>query len=135
MRPERAEVTVSRTGALKVDRVVAAVDVGRQIVNLSGAEGQIQGSIIDALSAAWYQEAVMEKGRMVKGNFAEYQMLRMPDVPAKIEINFLLSDNNPTGLGEPGIPPLAPAVANAIFVATGKRVREFPFSKIDLSWT
>lgn len=130
-----AEVTVSKAGALKVDRVVAAVDVGRQIVNLSGAEGQIQGSIIDALSAAWFQEAVLERGRMVKGNFAEYAMLRMPDAPAKIEIHFLRSDNNPTGLGEPGIPPLAPAVANAIFAATGKRIREFPFSKTNLSWT
>lgn len=130
-----AEVTVSKTGALKVNRVVAAVDVGRQIVNLSGAEGQIQGSIIDALSAACYQEAVLERGRMVRSNFADYPLLRLPDTPSKIEIHFLRSDNNPTGLGEPGIPPLAPAVANAIFVATGKRIREFPFSKADLSWT
>jgi isoquinoline 1-oxidoreductase beta subunit len=130
-----AEVTVSKSGKLKVDRVVAAVDVGRQIVNLSGAEGQIEGSVIDALSAAMYQEAVMERGRMVKGNFGEYPLLRLPEAPAKIEIHFLRSDHNPTGLGEPGIPPLAPAVANAIFVATGKRVREFPFSKADLSWT
>ncbi|MES2474342.1 MAG: molybdopterin cofactor-binding domain-containing protein [Verrucomicrobiota bacterium] len=130
-----AEVSVSKTGTLKVDRVVAAVDVGRQIVNLSGAEGQIQGSIIDALSAAWFQECVLERGRMVRSNFADYPMLRMPDAPSKIEIHFLLSDNNPTGLGEPGVPPLAPAVANAIFAATGKRIREFPFSKADLSWT
>lgn len=130
-----AEVTVSRAGKLKVDRVVAAVDVGRQIVNLSGAEGQIEGSIIDALSAAWFQEAALERGRMVKGNFGEYPMLRIPDAPAKIEVHFLRSDNNPTGLGEPGVPPLAPAVANAIFAATGKRLREFPFSKTDLSWT
>ena len=62
-------------------------------------------------------------------------MLRMPDAPSKIEIHFLRSDNNPTGLGEPGVPPLAPAVASAIFAATGKRIREFPFSKTDLRWT
>ncbi len=130
-----AEVTVSKAGALKVDRVVAAVDVGRQIVNLSGAEGQIQGSIIDALSAAWLQEAVLERGRMVRSNFADYPLLRLPDAPSKIEIHFLRSDNNPTGLGEPGVPPLAPAVAGAIFAATGKRIREFPFTKTDLSWT
>lgn len=130
-----AEVTVSRGGKWTVDRVVAAVDVGRQIVNLSGAEGQIEGSIIDALSAAKYQEVVLERGRMVKGNFADYPMLRINEAPAKIEVHFLKSDNNPTGLGEPGIPPLAPAVANAIFVATGKRIREFPFSKADLSWS
>jgi len=130
-----AEVTVSQTGILKVDRVVAAVDVGRQIVNLSGAEGQIEGSIIDALSAAKHQEAVLERGRMVKGNFHEYPMLRINEAPAKIEIHFLRSDNNPTGLGEPGVPPLAPAVANAIFAAIGKRIREFPFSKTDLRWS
>ncbi len=130
-----AEVTVSKAGALKVDRVVAAVDVGRQIVNLSGAEGQVQGSIIDALSAAMYQEVVLEKGRMVKSNFHEYPMLRIHEAPRSIEIHFLRSDNNPTGLGEPGIPPLAPAIAGAIFAATGKRIREFPFSKADLSWS
>jgi isoquinoline 1-oxidoreductase beta subunit len=130
-----AEVTVSKTGALKVDRIVAAVDVGRQIVNLSGAEGQVQGSIIDALSAAMFQDAVLERGRMVKSNFHEYPLLRIHEAPGKIEIHFLRSDNNPTGLGEPGVPPLAPAVANAIFAATGKRVREFPFTKTDLSWS
>jgi isoquinoline 1-oxidoreductase beta subunit len=130
-----AEVTVARDGALKVDRVVAAVDVGRQIVNLSGAEAQVQGSLIDALSAAWYQEVVMERGRIVQSNFAEYPMLRIPQAPAKIEVHFLKSDNNPTGLGEPGVPPLAPAVAGAIFAATGKRIREFPFTKTDLSWS
>jgi len=130
-----AEVTVARDGKWKVDRVVAAVDVGRQIVNLSGAEGQIEGSIIDALSAAKLQEAVLERGHMVKGNFGAYPLLRINEAPAKIEVHFLRSDNNPTGLGEPGVPPLAPAVANAIFVATGKRIREFPFSKSDLSWT
>ena len=129
-----AEVTVSRAGTLKVDRVVAAVDVGRQIVNPSGAENQVEGSIIDALGVAMYQELTLDKGRMVKGNLAEYPMIRMPQAPAKIEIHFLTSDNNPTGLGEPAVPPLAPAVANAIFAATGKRLRQFPWSKSDLSW-
>ncbi len=130
-----AEVTVSRAGELKVDRVVAAVDIGRQIVNLSGAEAQVQGSIMDALSTAWYQEAILEKGSMVKSNFADYPLLRMPQAPAKIEVHFLRSDNNPTGLGEPPFPALAPAVANAIFAATGKRLRQLPWSKTDLSWS
>jgi isoquinoline 1-oxidoreductase beta subunit len=129
------EVTVSRAGVLKLDRVVAAIDVGRQIVNLSGAEAQVQGSIIDALSAAWYQDLTLDKGRIVQGSFAEYPLLRMPQTPGKIEIHFLTSDNNPSGLGEIGIPPLAPAVANAIFAATGKRIREMPFSKTNLSWS
>jgi isoquinoline 1-oxidoreductase beta subunit len=130
-----AEVTVSRTGALKVDRMVAAVDVGRQIVNPSGAENQIEGSIIDGLGVAMYQELTLDKGRMVKGNLAEYPMIRMPQAPGKIEIHFLTTDNPPTGLGEPALPPVAPAIANAIFAATGKRLRAFPWSKTDLSWS
>lgn len=129
-----AEVTVSRTGALKVDRVVAAVDIGRQIVNPSGAENQIQGCIIDGLGTAMYQELTLEKGRMVQSNLAEYPMIRMPQAPAKIEIHFLASDNNPTGLGEPAFPPVAPAIGNAIFAASGKRLRQMPWSKAGLRW-
>lgn len=130
-----AEVTVSPAGALKVDRVVCVSDVGSQIVNLSGAENQVEGSIVDGLSAAWRQELNIDRGRIVEGNLAEYQLLRMPDAPKNIECHFLKSDNPPTGLGEPVLPPLAPAVANAIFAATGKRIRQLPFSKTDLSWT
>ena len=129
------EVTVARTGELKVDRVVAVADVGRQIVNLSGAEAQIEGAIMDGLSAALYQDATVEKGRMVKNSFEQYPLIRMPATPTKVEIHFLRSDNNPTGLGEPPLAPLAPAVANAIFAATGKRLRQTPWSDIDLSWT
>ncbi len=132
---EVAEVSVAKDGQLKVDRVVAAVDVGSQIVNLSGAESQIQGSIIDGLGTAMYQSLNIEQGRVVQSNLTEYPMIRMPDAPAKIDIHFLKTDYPPTGLGEPALPPLAPAVSNAIFAATGKRIREFPFSKTDLSWT
>lgn len=130
-----AEVTVSPAGELKVDRVVCVADVGSQIVNLSGAENQVEGSIVDGLSAAWRQELNIERGRIVEANFAEYQLLRITDAPRKIEVHFLKSDNPPTGLGEPVLPPLAPAVANAIFAATGKRIRQLPFSKSDLSWS
>lgn len=77
-----AEVTVSPSGAVRVDRVVTAVDVGRQIVNLSGAENQVQGSIIDALSAAMNQECTLEFGRMVQGNFDDYALIRMSEAPA-----------------------------------------------------
>jgi isoquinoline 1-oxidoreductase beta subunit len=132
---EVAEVTVTKDGDLTVDRVVAAVDVGSQIINLSGAESQVQGSIIDGLGAAWYQDLNLEKGRVVASNLNEYPMIRMPDAPKKIEIHFLKTEYPPTGLGEPALPPLAPAVGNAIFAATGKRIREFPFSKADLSWS
>jgi isoquinoline 1-oxidoreductase beta subunit len=132
---EVAEVTVSQTGDLKVDRVVAAVDVGSQIVNMSGAENQVQGSITDGLNAAWRQELDIRQGRVVQSNFHEYPMLRIPDAPRAIEIHFIKTDNPPTGLGEPALPPLAPAVCNAIFAATGKRVRQLPISRTDLSWS
>ncbi len=128
------EVTVSQSGTVKVDRVVAAVDVGRQIVNLSGAENQVEGCIVDGISTAMYQSLSMERGRFAQSNFTDYPMLRMPQAPVKTEIFFLKTDNNPSGLGEPGMPPIAPALANAIFAATGKRLRELPFSKTDLSW-
>lgn len=132
---EVAEVTVSKAGQLKVDRVVVVTDIGAQIVNLSGAENQVQGSVIDGLSTLMYPELNIEKGRVVQSNFHDYQLLRMPDTPTKIDMHFLKTDYPVTGLGEPVLPPLAPAVCNAIFAATGKRVRELPLSKTDLSWS
>jgi isoquinoline 1-oxidoreductase beta subunit len=130
-----AEVTVSQAGELKVNRFVCVCDVGQQIVNLSGAENQVQGSIVDGLGTAIYQELNLERGRMVQGNFNEYPMIRMPDAPAKVEVHFLSSNNPTTGLGEPAIPPVAPALCNAIFAATGKRIRQFPISRTDLRWS
>jgi isoquinoline 1-oxidoreductase beta subunit len=132
---EVAEVSVSREGKLTVDRVVVVTDIGAQIVNLSGAENQVQGSVIDGLSTLMYPELDIEKGRVVQSNFHEYQLLRMPDTPARIDVHFLKTDYPVTGLGEPALPPLAPAVCNAIFAATGKRVRQLPLSKTDLSWS
>lgn len=129
-----AEVTVSKDGTLKVDRVVSVADVGSEIINLSGAENQVEGSIIDGLSAAWLQQMNYENGRMQQANFTEYLLLRIADAP-KVECHFLKTDNPVTGLGEPALPPLAPAVCNAIFAATGKRIRELPLSKADLSWS
>lgn len=130
-----AEVTVSREGKLKVDRVVVAADVGAQIVNLSGAENQVEGSVIDGLSTMMFPELDIQNGRIVQSNFHDYQLLRMPDAPTRIETHFIKTGNPVTGLGEPALPPLAPAVCNAIFAATGKRVRQLPLSKTDLSWS
>ena len=132
---EVAEVTVSKSGELKVDRVVVVTDIGAQIVNLSGAENQVQGSVIDGLSTLMYPALDVQNGRIVQSNFHDYQLLRMPETPANIEMHFLKTDYPVTGLGEPVLPPLAPAVCNAIFAATGKRVRELPLSKTDLSWS
>ena len=130
-----AEVTVSKDGKVKVDRVVVASDVGPTIINLSGAENQVEGSVIDGLSTLMFPELNLENGRIVQSNFHDYQLLRIGDAPAKIEMHFVKSDQPVTGLGEPPLPPLAPAVCNAIFAATGKRVRELPLSKADLSWS
>lgn len=130
-----AEVTVSKDGKVKVDRVVVASDVGPTIINLSGAENQVEGSVIDGLSTLMFPELNLENGRIVQSNFHDYQLLRIGDAPAAIEMHFVKSNQPVTGLGEPPLPPLAPAVCNAIFAATGKRVRELPLSKVDLSWS
>ena len=129
-----AEVTVSRAGELKVDRFVVATDIGAQIVNLSGAESQVQGSVIDGISVLLYQELDIDRGRVVQSNFHDYTLLRMPQAPTAVEVHFLQTDYPVTGLGEPAFPPVAPAVCNAIFAATGKRVRQLPLARNDLRW-
>jgi isoquinoline 1-oxidoreductase beta subunit len=132
---EVAEVTVSQRGELTVDRVVVVSDIGAQIVNLSGAENQVQGSVIDGVSTLKYPELNIERGSIVQSNLHQYPLLRIPETPTKIEVHFLQTDFPVTGLGEPAFPPLAPAVCNAIFAATGKRVRQLPLSRTDLSWS
>jgi isoquinoline 1-oxidoreductase subunit beta len=130
-----AEVSVSKEGKLKVDRVVCGVDIGAQIVNRSGAENQVEGSIIDGLGTMMMQELNIERGRVVQSNFHDYPMIRITDAPTKIETHFLKTEYRTTGLGEPALPPVAPAVCNAIFAATGKRVRQMPLSRTDLRWS
>jgi isoquinoline 1-oxidoreductase beta subunit len=130
-----AEVTVSKDGLLKVDRVVVSTDIGAQIVNPSGAENQVEGSVIDAIGALMFQELNIERGRIVQSNFNDYPMIRISDAPTKVEVHFLKTNYPVTGLGEPAFPPLAPAVCNAIFAATGKRVRQLPLSRTDLRWS
>lgn len=130
-----AEVTVSKDGQLKVDRVVCVCDVGQQIVNRSGAENQVEGAIVDGIGTLMFQELNLERGRITQGNFHEYPMIRINDAPPRIDVHFLRSENPTTGLGEPPLPPVAPAVCNAIFAATGKRVRQFPLSREDLRWS
>lgn len=129
------EVAVSPAGALEVVRVVCVCDVGAQIVNLSGAEAQVQGAVTDGLSAAWFQQADFKDGKAVAENFDRYRLLRMAEAPAAIEVRFLRSDNPTGGLGETALPPVAPAVCNAIFAATGHRIRRLPIALTDLSWT
>ena len=120
-----AEVSVEANNKIRVHKVTVAADVG-PIVNRSGAENQIEGSVIDGLSTMMNLQLNIENGRIQETNFDQYTILRMPDAP-EVEIHFIESDFPPTGLGEPALPPLAPAVANAVFAASGRRVRALPF--------
>ena len=123
---EVAEISVDANKKLTVHKVTVAVDVG-PIVNMSGALSQVEGAVIDGLSTMMAQKITMENGRVEQSNFHNYKVLRMPAAP-EVDIHFIQSDYAPTGLGEPALPPLAPAVGNAIFASTGHRVRKMPFS-------
>lgn len=120
---EVAEISVS-DGQVRVHRVVCALDCG-QVVNLDTVEAQVEGSVVYGLSAALYGEITLEGGRVRQGNFDSYPILRMPEMP-RIEVHVMPSTDAPGGVGEPGTPPIAPAVANAVFQATGRRQRRLP---------
>lgn len=122
---EVAEVTV-RDGLIKVDRVFAAVDCG-EVINPDTAAAQIEGGIVFALSAALFGRITIAHGAVVEKNFHDYPLPRLADSP-RIVVEFMDSDAPIGGLGEPGVPPLAPAVANAVFAATGKRLRTLPLT-------
>jgi isoquinoline 1-oxidoreductase beta subunit len=119
-----AEVAVGPDGNVKVQRVVCAVDTG-VVINPNTVEAQIQSGIIYGLTAALYGEITFKNGRVEQSNFDNYQILRINEAPA-IEVHIVKSAEAPGGIGEPGTSALAPAVANAIFAATGKRLRKMP---------
>lgn len=114
------------SGKPRIQKVYCAVNCGR-VVNLSGAENQVQGAIIDGIGHALLTKITFNKGAAVETNFDRYQFLRMRHAPLDIVVSFVPSDAAPTGLGEPGLPPVGPALANALFAATGKRFRKMPF--------
>jgi isoquinoline 1-oxidoreductase beta subunit len=111
-----------------IHKVVSVGDVG-QPVNLATLEAQMQGGIIDGLGAAFYGEVPIANGRATSRNFGDYRLIRMREAPLAIEAHFIQSRLRPTGFGEPPLPPIAPAVANAIAAATGVRIRVMPFTK------
>ncbi len=121
---EVAEVSVAADGTPKVHRVVAAVDCG-VTVNPEIIRRQIEGAIVYGLSAALYGKITLKDGKVEQGNFHDYPVLRMNEMP-KVEVHILPSTEGAGGIGEPGTPPIAPAVVNAIFAATGKRIRSLP---------
>ena len=131
---EVAEVTVSGNKKVKVNKVWVGADIGSTIINPGQAQNMAQGAIIDGMGAMMEQEITVDRGRVVQSNFDTHPLLRISAAPSDIEVHYVKSDNPPTGMGEPSMPPILPAVANAIFSATGDRVRSLPFKKAGYSW-
>ena len=125
-----AEVSVSPEGKPRVHRVVCAIDCG-PIVNPDTVRGQMEGGIVFGLTAALYGEITFANGRVQQRNFHDYKMLRMDEMPV-VEAHIVPSTEKMGGVGEPGVPPVAPAVANALFALTGKRIRRLPFRAEDM---
>jgi isoquinoline 1-oxidoreductase beta subunit len=129
------EVTLGSDKRLKVNKAWAAIDIGRQIVNMSQATNLVEGGFIEGMSHLMAWEITIDKGRVVQSNFNQYQPARMAQVPSSIEVKFLQTDFNPTGLGEPSLPPAVPAITNAIYAATGVRIRSLPLGNQGYRWT
>jgi len=123
-----AEVSVAPDGTVRVHRVVCAADCGI-LVNPDTVEAQLQGAIVFGLTAALYGEITIERGRVAQSNFSDYRMLALAEMP-EIEVHLVPSEAPPSGVGEAGLPPIAPAVGNAIFAGTGKRIRRLPIGRV-----
>jgi CO/xanthine dehydrogenase Mo-binding subunit len=125
-----AEVSVDDHGKVRVNRVVCAVDCGR-VVNPDTIAAQMEGGIAFGMTAALKAEVTIRNGRVQQSNFHDYPILRMDEMPA-VEVYVVSSDARPTGIGEMGVPPVAPAIANAVYAATGQRIRHIPIRPADL---
>ncbi|MGQ0702336.1 MAG: molybdopterin cofactor-binding domain-containing protein [Gemmatimonadales bacterium] len=130
---EVVQVSVTRQGKLTIEKVWVAGDIGSQVINPSNAENQVQGAVLDGIAEALGQEITIENGRAVQSNFHDFPLLRLTQA-VPVEVHWRKPDFPPTGLGEPALPPVIPALCNAIFEATGRRIRSLPIGKQDLAW-
>jgi isoquinoline 1-oxidoreductase beta subunit len=128
------DVSVDGNRGIRINRVWSAIDIGRQIINPSRAENLVQGGFVEAMSHMMAWEITIDNGRVQQTNFPQYQPTRMAQVPPSIEVQWVLTDVNPTGLGEPSLPPAIPAITNAIFDATGVRIRKLPMMHDGYTW-
>ena len=119
------EVTYNQDKSVKIDKVIAVIDLG-EVVNPDNVKNQVEGAIVMALGAATKQGITIEKGKVMQHNFYDEQVVRINEAP-DVEVHVLAEGGKIKGVGEPGLPPFAPALANAVFAATGKRIRKLPF--------
>ena len=129
---EVADVTVSANKKIKVNKVWVAGDIGSHIINVGASENLTQGAVVDGMSEM-LQEISLKNGRVAQSNYHQHPLVKMSQTPP-IEVHFLKTDNPPTGLGEPALPPILPAIANAVFTATGERIRTMPMTKQGFSF-